>query len=281
MRKLSKIMPKVDRKALKKYISVFTISFQQEFAYRVNFIMWRVRNVMQFFLIFFLWDTIFATPGVNVFGYTKAKILTYVFSLILIRSLVLSTRSVDIAPEIARGDVSNLLLKPINYFKYWLTRDIASKVLNLSFAIFEAGILFILLKPPFYFQGNILYILFFIVSITAAIILYFLLVLLFSMPTFWFPQQSWGFMFLLLVFVDILAGGVFPLDILPVGIQKIALLTPFPYLLFIPTEIYLGQLNYSSILGFLAVSMIWIFVLVYINQKVWNSGLRAYRAEGR
>ncbi len=269
------------KKTVDKYLSVFKISFQQEFAYRLNFIMWRLRNVFQVFLAFFLWDTVFANPGMVIFGYDRAKILTYVFGLILIRSIVLSMRSVDIAPEIAKGDVSNLLLKPISYFKYWFTRDSASKLLNLTFAVFEAGILYILLRPPFFLQNNIFYILFFILSITLAIILYFLLVLLFSMPTFWFPQQSWGFMFLLMVFVDILAGGIFPIDILPSNIQNLAYLTPFPYLLFIPVEIYLGHFNFVATLRFLAASMVWIFILLFVNNKVWNLGLKSYRAEGR
>ena len=266
---------------MNKYLQIFKISFQQEFAYRLNFIMWRVRNVFQVFLVFFLWDTVFATSGTLIFGYDRQKILTYVFALIIIRSIVLSMRSIDIGPEIARGDVTNILLKPISYIRYWLTRDLASKLLNLSFAVFETTVLYLLLKPPFFFQGNILFLLFFLVSVTAAIILYFLLVFLFSMPTFWFPQQSWGFMFLLMVFVDILAGGIFPIDILPSNIQNLAYLTPFPYLLFIPVEIYLGHFNFVVTLRFLTASMVWIFILLFVNNKVWNLGLKSYRAEGR
>jgi len=266
---------------MNKYLQIFKISFQQEFAYRLNFIMWRVRNVFQVFLVFFLWDTVFATSGTLIFGYDRQKILTYVFALIIIRSIVLSMRSIDIGPEIARGDVTNILLKPISYIRYWLTRDLASKLLNLSFAVFETTVLYLLLKPPFFFQGNILFLLFFLVSVTAAIILYFLLVFLFSMPTFWFPQQSWGFMFLLIVFVDILSGGTFPLDILPAAFQNIIYLTPFPYLLFIPIEIYLGKFEVFMVIKYLLISGFWILALIYINKKIWLAGLKVYRAEGR
>ncbi len=65
--------------SLAKYISIFKISFAQEFAYRLNFIMWRVRNVMQILLLFFLWTTVFSDPARVVFGYDRAKMLTYVF----------------------------------------------------------------------------------------------------------------------------------------------------------------------------------------------------------
>src|SRR3990167_1574500 len=139
---------------MNKYLQVFKISFQQEFAYRLNFIMWRVRNVLQIFVVFFLWDTVFSFREGELFGYDRDRILTYVFGLIFIKAFVLSARAQDVAGEIARGDIINYLLKPVSYFKYWLTRDISSKALNLIFAVFEFGILYLILKPPFYFQTN-------------------------------------------------------------------------------------------------------------------------------
>lgn len=243
--------------------------------------MWRVRNVMQIFLVFFLWDTIFSDPARTVFGYDRAKILTYVFGLIVIRSIVLSMRSIDVAGEISRGEVSNYLLKPVNYFKYWFTRDISSKALNLIFAICEMTILYFLLKPQFFLQGSILFFLLFLFSLILAILLYFLLVFLFSQPTFWYPEQGWGFIFLLIVFTDLLGGGVFPIDILPTFIQNGIFLTPFPYLLFVPLEIYLGKFSLFVSLRYLLMALTWVVALFYINRKIWDLGLKSYRAEGR
>jgi len=114
--------------------------------------MWRVRNVLQILLVFFLWDAIFQDSGRVVFGYDKAKILTYIFGILVLKSIVFSSRSIDISSEIASGDISNLLLKPISYLKYWFSRDIASKTLNLFFAIFETTVLYLILKPEFFIQ---------------------------------------------------------------------------------------------------------------------------------
>ena len=38
------------------------------------------------------------------------------------------------AGDVAQGELSNYLIKPMNYFKYWFTRDMSSKILNISFA---------------------------------------------------------------------------------------------------------------------------------------------------
>ena len=266
---------------MNKYLSIFKISFQQEFVYRLNFIMWRVRNVLQIFLIFFLWDSVFTDPGRVVFGYDRAKILTYVFGLMIVRALVLSSRTLDIAGEIARGELTNYLLKPVNFFKYWFTRDLSSKALNLIFAAIEFIILYLIFRPDLFFQGNIGILLLSLVSLALAILVYFVLLFFLSLFPFWYPQQAWGLVFLLFVFTDFLGGGIFPLDILSGTWQKVLYLTPFPYLLFVPLQIYLGKVSVIASLQSIFIAGVWIVVLSALLKYLWNLGLKSYRAEGR
>jgi ABC-2 type transport system permease protein len=267
---------------MKKYISIFKISFAQEFAYRVNFIMWRVRNIIQMFLVFFLWSTIFSNPQAEIFGYNKDKILTYVFGILLLRAIVLSARAVDVSGEISRGDITNFLLKPINYFKYWFTRDISSKALNLSFAVLEATALYFILKPPFFVQTNPFYLFLFLVSIVLAVFLFFHLLFLVNMIPFWVPEAGWAGQFLFIViFTEFLSGGVFPIDILPDVFQKVIFLLPFPYLLFFPLQVYLGKLSIAVTLKGLGISLIWLLVLSFAVSFVWQKGIKKYEAVGR
>lgn len=234
---------------MKKYLSVFKISFAQEFAYRINFILWRLRNVFQIFLIFFLWDTVFTESGRVVFGYDRSKILTYVFGVMIVRALVLSARAVDVAGDIARGEIINYLLKPISYFKFWFTRDISSKALNISFASFEFLLLFIILKPPFFFQTDPVALLAFLVSVILAILIYFNLLFIVSAVPFWAPEMGWGSHFLVtVIIIEFLSGSLFPIDILPSGIQNFLRLTPFPYLIFYPIQVYLGKVSGTQLL---------------------------------
>lgn len=265
-----------------KYLSIFKISFAQEFAYRLNFIMWRVRNVMQIFLVFFLWDTIFSDPGRVLFGYDRAKILTYVFGIMIVKSMVLSARAADVAGDIYRGDIMNHLLKPMSYFKFWFTRDISSKALNLLFAAGEFAILFIILRPPFFLQTDPLALLGFFLSIALAIFIYFNLLFMTSSIPFWAPELGWGGHFLItVIIVEFLSGALFPVDILPQMVQKILLFTPFPYLIFFPIQVYLGKISGTVLLGGLSISLFWAITLWLVMNFIWNKGLRAYQASGR
>lgn len=267
---------------MKKYLSVFKISYLQEFAYRLNFIMWRVRNVLQIFLVFFLWSTVYANPGTELFGYDRDRILTYVFGILIIRAVVLSARTVDVAGEISNGDLTNFLLKPINYFKYWFTRDISSKVLNLGFAAVEAGALYLILKPPFFLQTDPGILFAFFISLVLAVLMFFTLLFLVNMIAFWIPTAGWAAQFLVIViFTEYLSGGIFPIDILPETVQTIIYALPFPYLLFFPLQIYLGKLSTIAIARGLAASFIWTLILGFAVNIVWNKGLEQYSAEGR
>ena len=107
--------------------------------------------MIQIFVTFFLWSTIFSDPGRVVFGYDRAKIITYVFGVMMVKAFVLSSKVSDVSGDVARGDLSNYLVKPLNYFKYWFTRDISAKSLNSYICInrvfyllyyFRTGVLF-------------------------------------------------------------------------------------------------------------------------------------------
>jgi ABC-2 type transport system permease protein len=267
---------------MNKYWNIFKISFEQEFVYRLNFILWRVRNVFQILLTYFIWSTVFTNPGTQIFGYNREKILTYVFGIMIVRALVFSARAMDVSSDIAHGDLSNYLLKPLSYFRYWFTRDISSKVLNLIFAAVEFMILFMILKPPFFFQGNFLALFAFLVSIVLAILIYFFLLFLISSIPFWVPEIGWGSHFLVtVVIIEALSGALFPINILSKSLQSLIMATPFPYLVYFPVEVYLGNISGSALVGGIMIATAWVGVLWFSLNFVWQKGLKVYQALGR
>src|SRR3989344_1789920 len=119
---------------MRKYLTVFLTSWQNEFIYRLNFILWRGRNVIRILMTFYLWQSIYSQNQIA-FGYSQTQMMAYVFLVLLISAFVIATPSNDnIGGEISSGDLSNYLVKPISYLRYWFTRDLASKLLNFTFA---------------------------------------------------------------------------------------------------------------------------------------------------
>jgi len=262
-----------------KYLQLIKNTFQEYFVYRVNFLMWRVRNILGLLTGYFLIKAIF-TEGRVIYGYDIERILTYIFTVSILRAIIFSSRTVDLAGVINSGDLTNYLIKPISTLKVWFTRDIADKALNIGFCLFEVGLIIYLFKPPFFIQTNPLHILAFIISAFLAILLYFFINFLMGLIGFWTPEV-WAPRFIFTILMNFFSGGVVPLDVLPPSIYRLFQLTPFPYLLFNPVNIYLGRTSLFGIFASLAVVVFWIAVFYLAVQFIWQKGLRIYSAEGR
>lgn len=238
--------------------------------------------MMQIVVFFFLWSSVFANSESVYFGYNREKIIAYAFLLILVRACVMSSRSIDISGIISNGELSNYLLKPINFFKYWLARDLSSKSLNIFFSVFEITIFFIMLKPEIYIQTSAFQIILFLISLLIASLIFFNISMLASLVPFWMPEIGWGAQFLVVViFAEFLSGAFFPLDVLPIVLQNILKFTPFPYLVFIPIKTYLGEYTIQKTLFNLLLGLLWSLILMNITKRVWKKGLKIYEAVGR
>lgn len=267
---------------MKKYFTVFKISFAKEFAYPISFIVWRIRNIFQIILLYFLWSSVFENTSKEIFGYNKETILAYIFGIIVLKAFVFSTKINEIAGDISRGDLVNYLLRPVSYFKYWFTRDVASKSLNLVFSFFEITILFLILKPQIYIQKEFFSLFFFLFFLLIAVLLFFLILMLTNLVSFWAPEAGWSTQFLVIIIIsEFLSGAVFPIDILPQYLQKIIYLTPFPYLIFFPLQVYLGKVETPVVYRSLFISFFWLGILIIILKLMWNRGLKRFEGAGR
>ena len=230
-------------------------------------------------MVYFLWWAIFAGRQ-EVFGYSQSMILTYVLLGNIVGTFVLGTTTMDIGGVINQGNLSNFLIRPINFFRYYLARDIGDKLLNLVFAVVEIALLVFLLRPPVFLQSNIWYILLSVVAIGVAAFLYFFFSLLLGFFGFW-SADVWAPRFLSFVIMEFFAGGLFPLDILPQPLFHFARSLPFFYFIYFPIKVYLGQLSLTSVMQGLVTGLVWVGGLWYIARLVWKKGLRVYTAEGK
>lgn len=236
--------------------------------------------VLKFLMVYFLWTGVFSTTS-SAFGYSQSQISTYIFAILIISSFVTSSVSEQIGSEIASGDISNYLLKPVSYLKYWFTRDIANKALNTLFSIIEVSGLWIILKPQFEVPFNMVNMSFFVMMLLIAAVMYFFLLSLVRFIAFWSPDNAWPITFLFVVIMDLLSGGIFPLDILPQNLQQIIQFTPFPYIVYFPATFFIGKFGVVEMVRIMIQSLIMLGFVFMANRIVWKQGLKNYASEGK
>lgn len=260
------------------YFRVFQTVISEFFVYRFNFILWRLRNILGLLIKYFLWLAVFEQSH-TVFGYDKSHMLTYILLSTVIADIAISTKTADIAGEILKGDIINYILRPIAFFKYHLARDLGDKFLNIFFSIFEVVLVLILLKTPIVVQTNpFAYVatgVFIIIGITIS----FFINMSMSFIAFW-SNEVWAPRFIFYMLLLIFAGSYFPLDVLPKTLYYAFFLTPFPYLFYLPTRIYLGASLID--IGFFFISgLVWVVLSYKLTKMLWNKGMREFSFFGR
>ena len=261
------------------YFRVFANTWGETLSYRLNFIMWRFRVVLQLLTMFFLWSAVIPKSS-SLFGYSQAEMLTYILGTSLMTSIVLATRSSEIGDQINNGALSNFLIKPMSYIKYWFARDLGDKAMNLTFSVIEIAILIAIFHPPLVLQTNPMFLGFTVLAALISMTMFFFFNYLLGLFGFW-SNEIWGPRFIFWILINFFAGSLFPLDILPASVFEVLKFLPFTYLLYFPLKIYLGSYGLYTILEGLLISLLWTGALYICVKIVWNKGLKMYGAQGR
>ncbi len=264
---------------MKKYLVLAGLAFQKQLEVRSDFIFERIRSLSVMVSLYFLWSALLSHQD-GLLGYNREHLLTYVLMATLLRAIVLSCASDYLPSEIAKGKLSDVLLRPISHMGWWAAQDASMKLLNLISASLELAIFMKLVSAPFFLPSEFLTWLGFAVSLVGGMIIYFQMSYLLGVLGFW-TAQSWGPRFCFEVVLEFCGGAYFPIDLLPDTLQKIVSLLPFPYLVFYPLKIYLERGSFNVIGHCLLMQIIWIGILSLMIHTFWKAGLRKYAAEGR
>lgn len=176
--------------------------------------------------------------------------------------------------------MTKLILRPINMFSFWFSRDLADKSLNLFFTLLEISLMLVIFKFPFYFPQKLETVGLFLLMAFIAIFLYYFINFTLSIVAFW-TEEIWATRWLFgIIFLEFFAGAFFPIDVLPMWLQKVIYLTPFPYLVFFPLKIWLEQLSRMMIIRAILVCSVWLVTFNWLARFLWQKGAKNYGAYG-
>lgn len=261
---------------MQRYVQVFIVTCKEYFAYRLNFILWRLRMIISSLITLYLWLAVFDSKAS--FGqYSKTEMMSYLLYTGFVMTIVASTRTSNLAYEIQSGGIMNLLLKPLSILGYYGATDLVDKLMNGFFGIIEfiliVYFLHIQLIPPQALG-------FFFIFLICAICISFCINLLLSFIGFWTPEV-WAPRFLFMMIVFFVSGTYFPLDLLPPMIYRLFLFTPFPYLYYLPAKTLISGVQTAYIAQQLACAIAWSGILFLCTKAVWNKGIKEFSFWGK
>ncbi len=267
---------------MRKYWHVINIGLQNTLVYRFNFIVRSVFGLIPLLATLYLWRAIYAgkESEAQVAGYTLGGMTSYYLLVTLVDMLTaVNEDDWQIAADIKDGNISQFLLKPIDYLAYRLCLFGAGRVIYTAIALIPVSLFIFAQRQSFVVPADGATLGWFVLSILLTGLLQFFMSYTMAMLAFWVLEVS-TFIFILFAFEYIAGGHLFPLDILPGWLSQILSYSPFPYQLFFPISIYLGRVQGSALAQGLIMQAGWVAAFYFLARFAWNRGIRRYTAVG-
>lgn len=184
----------------------------------------------------------------------------------------------DVMLSVYSGDISSDLLKPLDYFAFWMAQDLGRAVASLlvrGLTMMAAyALLFELTIPRSGWQWLAL-----TLSVLLSWVVSFSWRFLVNLVAFWTPDARGAgrFAFTLSWF---LSGFLMPLRFFPDWFVRLCNLTPFPSMINTVIEMYLGVLKGPALARALLGQLLWVLILAGACQLVLRAGVRRLVIQG-
>lgn len=259
---------------------MISIGLQSNLAYRVNYLTRTLFSFIPLFAMLSLWRTIYRNHGGGSAGFTEAQMIFY-YLMVAVVDVLTAVNEDDwqIASDIREGNISQFLLKPIDYLWYRLCLFFSGRIAFIAVAALPLAIFIFSFRqyvvPPA--SGLALGIFCFSLLLTA--LLQFFISYAMAMLAFWLLEIS-TFIFILFAFEYLASGHLFPLDVLPPVLKDVLYLTPFPYQLYFPISVYMGKSAGADLWRGLGIQLGWVILAYLFACWMWRRGIKKYSAFG-
>jgi ABC-2 type transport system permease protein len=184
----------------------------------------------------------------------------------------------EVMQSVYAGEIGSDLLKPINFFIYWMAQDLGRAVVSFfmrGLAIMALyAIFFDITTPSQPAQWLALF---------AAVILSWLVSyswrFLINLASFWTPNAI-GIIRFGFGLTWVFSGFIMPLRLFPEWFVRLCNSTPFPSMINTVTEVYLGVIEGPALVPTLLTQVIWTLVLILASQVVLRAGVRRLVIQG-
>lgn len=260
------------------YFELAKKSFQRQVAYRTATLAGLITNMFFGVLRASILIAVFNAQVRTVPDYTVRDAITYTGLTQAFIGAVALWGWYDMIKSIKSGEVASDLARPYDYYNFWLAQDLGRSL----FQLFTRGALGMLIfivcfgasVPTSLEQWSLL-----ALSTFLALLLSFSWRFLASAIGFW-TTDAVGWMRIASFGILLPTGFMIPLAFMPVWLQTLCYLTPFPGMINTPVDIYLGRAEGGRAVLLIALQVFWLIVLVVVGRLVAYAGRRKLTIQG-
>jgi ABC-2 type transport system permease protein len=191
-------------------------------------------------------------------GYTPGDAISYLWAAQSMISLGGAWLSWSLVQGIRSGDVAIDLMRPWNYYAYWVSRELGERAFNLlgrGVLTYAAGMLLFGARLPATQDLPGL-----VISLMLAVLISCAFSFLINATAFWLLDNS-GLMNIGSIVTMFFSGFLIPLAFFPPWLEALAQLLPFQAITGLPIQIFLGKLRGMDLAAALALQLFWAVAL--------------------
>lgn len=262
-----------------KYRHVFGMGVQGALVYRWNFLIRAFFSVIQLIVVVILWIAAYRGQE-TIGGFPLDQTITY-FLVILVANYLIAAFNEDyqISEDIRNGTINQFITKPVDYFAYRLTLFFAGRAISGVLVILPILLILPFVHEYLVFPGESWRWAAAVPALLMSAIIQFSIAYCFGLLAFWFLDIM-GWVILSMAIEALLSGQIFPLDLLPAGLFKLAMYLPFTYQMYFPVALISGRIGQEQVAEGLVIQFIWMVAFILMARVLWNVGLKKHTAVG-
>ena len=262
------------RAALRAYPQFLRTGFASAVAYRAEFLIWMFSTNMPLVMLA-IWAA--AARSGPVGGYSQRAFAAYYLAALLVRLMTGAWVVWELTMEIRQGTLALRLLRPLHPLVAYSAENLAALPLRGIIALPVVGILLWSARAHLG-HDPFLWAIFPLAMLGAWLLTFLVMAVIGTLALF--LESATSLFEAWLGISAVLSGYLIPLDLFPHGVQQVALVLPFRFLLSFPVELILGKPTHGNALLLLAAQWGYLLFFFAVLSAVWRAGLRRYAAYG-
>lgn len=251
-------------------------------AYRAQF--WFeliLSSIIELLVAIAVWKAVFLSAGESIIsGYTYPGMVAYLTVAIFFGQATKGTGVGTFQREVYEGSLTKYLIYPLSVYSYKFGTFFPRTI----FAVGQLSIALICLAlsglwPP-ELELSIFWVVCGLFVLFLACLLYFFLIICLESMAFW-VDNVWALSYALQIAIVFLSGKAIPLELFPEWAKTLLTISPFPFLAYFPTQVFLGKLSPAEFFSGSTVLLGWVLAAFAFSKMIMARGLYRYTGVGQ
>jgi ABC-2 type transport system permease protein len=264
---------------MQRFFRIFSIYLEDSLTYRSLAFVWFLFSLIIAINMLIFWNA--ALPGGKaVEGLSFSSVSSYyLLSMVLANFLLCHPEESVASEDIYQGGLVRFLLQPFPYLLVKFLQEIPWRLMTGTFAVI-AVVFIAVLQPGIEVIHSPIEIVLFLLLCVIAFFLSFFMKLCIGYAAFWLTTIK-GIVELFDITLLVFSGAMVPISFFNSSMQRIFMVLPFAFTIYVPTVALQGKLAISEMLQYAGIGSVWLILFITLSFVMWKKGVKKFTGVGQ